>query len=122
MPSLHIAFLGCGFITRVHSGHLRRLRSHISCSYASRDRGKAEQFRKRYRGQQSFASYDEAIADPSVDAVVVAVPPRFHLELTLRATVASWTRRSHSTRKRSKAHRVSAIVSGSLMVWRVSGA
>jgi len=45
MQSLHIAFLGCGFITRVHSRHLRRLRSEIVCSYASRDRDKAEQFR-----------------------------------------------------------------------------
>ena len=85
MQSLHIAFLGCGFITRVHSRHLGRLRSEIVCSYASRDRDKAEQFRRSYDGQRSYASYEEAIADPGVDAVVVAVPPRFHLDLTLRA-------------------------------------
>jgi predicted dehydrogenase len=85
MPSLHVAFLGCGFITRVHSRHLRRLRSEIVCSYASRDRDKADRFRRQYRGQRSYASYGEAIADQSVDAVVVAVPPRFHLDLTLRA-------------------------------------
>ena len=88
MPSLHIAFLGCGFITRVHSRHLRRLRSDITCSYASRDRGKAEQFRRDQGGQRAYASYGEAMADPSVDAVVVAVPPRFHLDLTLRALEA----------------------------------
>ena len=88
MPSLHVAFLGCGFITRVHSRHLRRLRSDIVCSYASRDRDKADSFRRQYRGQRSYASYAEAMADQSVDAVVVAVPPRFHLELTLRALQA----------------------------------
>ena len=88
MQSLHIAFVGCGFITRVHSRHLRRLRSEIVCSYASRDRDKAEQFRRSFDGQRSYASYEEAIADPGVDAVVVAVPPRFHLELTLRALEA----------------------------------
>jgi predicted dehydrogenase len=88
MQSLHIAFLGCGYITRVHSRHLRRLRSEIVCSYASRDRDKAEQFRRSFNGQRSYASYEEAIGDPSVDAVVVAVPPRFHLELTLRALEA----------------------------------
>jgi len=88
MQSLHMAFLGCGFITRVHSRHLRRLRSEIVCSYASRDRAKAEQFRRSYNGQRSYASYEEAIDDPGVDAVVVAVPPRFHLELTLRALAA----------------------------------
>jgi UDP-N-acetylglucosamine 3-dehydrogenase len=80
-----VAFLGCGFITRVHSRHLRALRSHIVCSYASRDRAKAEAFRRRYGGLEAFAGYQAAIADPRVDAVVVAVPPRFHLELTMQA-------------------------------------
>jgi predicted dehydrogenase len=33
----------------------------------------------------SYADYAAAIDDPRVDAVVVAVPPAFHLDLTLRA-------------------------------------
>jgi predicted dehydrogenase len=89
MPQLHLAFLGCGFITRVHSRHLRRLGSDYVASYASRDRAKAEEFRRRYDGQRSYGSYEAAIADPAVDAVVVAVPPRFHLDLTLRALAAN---------------------------------
>jgi predicted dehydrogenase len=88
MQSLHIAFLGCGFITRVHSRHLRKLRSEIVCSYASRDRQKAEQFRRTFDGLRSYASYEDAIGDPAVDAVVIAVPPRFHLDLTLRVLEA----------------------------------
>jgi len=32
-----------------------------------------------------YGGYDEALRDPAVDAVVVAVPTRYHLELTLRA-------------------------------------
>ena len=88
MSSLHIAFLGCGFITQVHSRHLRRLSSEIVCSYASRDRSKAEQFRRRFNGLRSYGTYEEAMTDASVDAVVVAVPPRFHLELTLQALQA----------------------------------
>lgn len=82
---LHIAFLGCGFITQVHSRHLRRLRSDIVCSYASRDGGKAEAYRRRYGGRKSYTDYAQATADPQVDAVVIAVPPRFHLDLTLQA-------------------------------------
>jgi len=85
---LRLAFLGCGFITRIHSRHLQYLREVYACAYASRDRAKAEGYRRRYRGVASYGSYDEAIADPSVDAVVVAVPPRWHLELTLRALAA----------------------------------
>ena len=89
MPQpLHVAFLGCGFITRVHSRHLRSLRNRIVCSYASRDRAKAEAFRREYGGLEAFGGYQAAIADPRVDAVVVAVPPRFHLELTQQALAA----------------------------------
>jgi UDP-N-acetylglucosamine 3-dehydrogenase len=89
MPApLRIAFLGCGFITRVHSRHLRTLRPDVTCAYASRDRGRAEAYRARYSGFASFADYTGAMADPRVDAVVIAVPPRFHLELTLEALAA----------------------------------
>ena len=85
---IHIAFLGCGFITRVHSSHLRGLRSDIVASYASREGGKAAAFCRSHRGIGSYDSYAAAIADPGVDAVVVAVPPRFHRELTLQALAA----------------------------------
>lgn len=82
---VHVAFLGCGFITRVHSRHLKRLRDDVTCSYASRDVAKAELFCRRYRGVRGYEGYVAAIDDPAVDAVVIAVPPRFHLGLVLRA-------------------------------------
>ena len=86
--TIHVAFLGCGFITGVHSGHLRRLREEIVPSYASRDSAKAEAYRFRHGGVRSYGNYQAAIEDPGVDAVVVAVPPRFHLDLTLQALAA----------------------------------
>ncbi len=82
---LRVAFLGCGFITGVHSKHLGALGGDLVACYASRDREKASEYCRRYRGAGSYGNYLEAIADPGVDAVVVAVPPRFHLDLTLRA-------------------------------------
>ena len=85
---LRLAFLGCGFITRVHSGHLRALRPLIVPSFASRDLAKAEDYRRRFAGDRAFASYEAAIADPAIDAVVIAVPPKYHLELTLQALEA----------------------------------
>jgi len=92
MPSsakpVQIAFLGCGFITRKHSRHLRRLRGLFTPRYASRDRSRAEAFCRRYGGAASYGDYDSVFADPAVDAVVVAVPPAFHLDLTLRALAA----------------------------------
>ena len=88
MSPLRLAFLGCGFITRVHSRHLRRLGGEVAVSYASRDVAKADAFRRQFGGVRSYGSYEAAIDDPQVDAVVVAVPPRFHLELTERALEA----------------------------------
>ena len=83
--SLRLAFLGCGFITRVHSAQLKALGSLVSVSYASRDRGRAEAYRRKFGGAASYGDYEAAIADPSVDAVVIAVPPKFHLPLALQA-------------------------------------
>ncbi len=89
MPDpLRIAFLGCGFITRVHSRNLRALRSVVSCGYASRDQQRSDEFCRRFGGVGSYPDYAAAIADPQVDAVVIAVPPRFHLDLTLQALAA----------------------------------
>lgn len=89
MPEpLKIAFLGCGFLTRVHSRILRSLRGEFLCSYASRDAAKAERFRAEYGGRKSYDGYDAALADPAIDAVVIAVPPKFHKDLTLRALAA----------------------------------
>jgi predicted dehydrogenase len=86
MPSpLRIAFLGCGFITHVHSRHLRSLKSDFVAAYASRDRAKADDYCRRHRGIASYGDYGAAIADPRIDAVVIAAPPRFHLDLSLEA-------------------------------------
>jgi predicted dehydrogenase len=87
-PPLRVAFLGCGFITRVHSRNLRALGGDVVCSYASREQARADELCRRFGGMASYADYRAAIEDPRVDAVVIAVPPRFHLDLTLRALEA----------------------------------
>jgi predicted dehydrogenase len=88
LSPVRIAFLGCGFITRVHSRHLRHLRNDIVVSYASRSREKAEAFCREFGGAGSYADYAAAIEAPDIDAVVIAVPPRYHLMLTLAALAA----------------------------------
>ena len=86
MPDpLRIAFLGCGYLTRVHSRNLRRFSNDFVCGYASRDAAKAVAFCREFGGTGSYGDYAAAVADPNVDAVVVAVPTAFHLPLTLQA-------------------------------------
>jgi len=60
----------------------------IEASYASRDGAKAAAFCARYGGVCSYNDYGAALADPKVDAVVIAVPPYLHLDLTLQALAA----------------------------------
>ena len=85
---LRIAFLGCGFITNVHSQQLKGVQPPIVRSYASRDAAKAAEYCRVHRGAGSFADYQRAIDGADIDAVVVAVPPKHHLELTLSALAA----------------------------------
>jgi len=61
------------------------MRNVVRLSYASRNPDRAEEFRKRFGGEKAYGGYAGAMEDPAVDAVVVAVPPRFHLDLTLAA-------------------------------------
>ncbi|MFC6704610.1 Gfo/Idh/MocA family protein [Flexivirga alba] len=85
---LRVAFLGCGYITGVHSRHLRSLRDTWVPSYASRDISRAEMFRARYGGESAYQGYEAALRDPRIDVVVVAVPPRWHRELALAGIAA----------------------------------
>ena len=85
---LRLAFIGCGFITGVHSRHLKALGADVVAAYASRDHARAEQYCQRYAGARSYGGYRAAIDDPAIDAVVIAVPPKFHLDLTLQALAA----------------------------------
>ena len=64
------------------------MKADIVCSYASRDREKAEAACRTFGGDRVYPSYTAAIADPAIDAVVIAVPPRFHFELAMQAIEA----------------------------------
>jgi predicted dehydrogenase len=89
MPQpLRLAFLGCGYITKVHSRYLSGLGAEVSCSYASRDAVKANAYCRQFQGVAAYPSYQAAIDDPRIDAVAVAVPPRHHLDLTREALAA----------------------------------
>ena len=86
-PRIGLAFLGCGAVTRAHSGRLRKVAG-VERFFASRDLAKAQAFERELGGAGAFGSYDAALADARVTCVVVATPPASHLELTLAALAA----------------------------------
>ncbi len=82
-----LAFLGCGFATRLHSKTLRGF-DNIERFYASRSPDRAEEYRRKYEGAGAFGSYEAALADESIDIALVATPPSTHLDLVLAALEA----------------------------------
>ncbi len=82
---LGLAFVGCGAVTERHSRTLRAMRALVHMHYASRDPAKAEAVRARFGGVRAYGSYEAAWSSPDVDAVLLATPPRLHLELALAA-------------------------------------
>lgn len=86
--SIGIAFLGCGAVTRAHTRTLRAIGANVRLYYASRDIARATELSSHSNGAGAFGSYDAALGDSGVDAVLIATPPAFHLEWTLRALAA----------------------------------
>ena len=86
--TLGIAFLGCGAVTEAHTRTLRAIDADVRLYYASRDRSRATELNVRCNGSGAFGGYDTALENPEVDVVLIATPPAFHLEWTLRALAA----------------------------------
>lgn len=83
-----IAFLGCGAVTRAHTRTLRAIDGNLRLYYASREITRATELNSRCDGAGAFGAYEEALEDSGVHAVLIATPPAFHLEWTLRALAA----------------------------------
>ncbi|MBE0593769.1 MAG: Gfo/Idh/MocA family oxidoreductase, partial [Gemmatimonadales bacterium] len=79
MKPIEICILGCGAVARLHSRVARSLGGAVRLSFASRDADRAEQYRHKYGGRRAFGSYEEACADPQIDAVVICTPPGLHV-------------------------------------------
>lgn len=85
---MRLAFLGTGLATKIHSKTIKSIAPDVDRWYASRDRARARAANTDFGGKGAYGSYEEAVADPTVDVVLVALPPSFHLEWTLRALEA----------------------------------
>src|SRR5438132_10286358 len=55
---------------------------------ASRDAARADAYAREYGLERAYASYDELLADPDIEAVYVSLPNAFHVEWSIRALEA----------------------------------
>lgn len=92
MPSdstrpLRLAVLGCGSIARTHARTLRRFPG-VSVAFASRDPRRAAAYAERFGGIGALPGYEAAMADRTIDAVMILTPPHEHCRLALEAILA----------------------------------
>ena len=81
----HIGIVGCGRIGRLHAGNLAK-RAHLY--YCSHTRASAERFQQQFGGSGVVSTFEDLIALPQLDAVVLASPPQFHAQQVIAALQA----------------------------------
>jgi len=85
---LTVAVVGTGFLARTRLTCWRKVHhANVETVMVSRERAKAEEFAKQH-GAHRAASFDEAMADPSITLVDLCVPNHAHAPLCERAAKA----------------------------------
>ena len=83
---LGLCILGCGKFAGTFAQEVDPLGDEIDLYFASRDAAKAAAYNRRFHGSGSFGSYQEAAADPRVEALYLCTPHYLHREhVTLSA-------------------------------------
>ena len=86
---------GVGF-ARIFADSLTAVRDRVDLYFASRDYNRAKSYSDEFGGLGYFGSYEEAAANPDVNALYICTPHDLHLEHTLIAV--SYTHlRAHET-------------------------
>ena len=88
MQKLRWGILGTGMISRRLAKALQTSQTGTLVAVASRGAEKAKEFAAEFSVEKAFASYDELLAAPEVDAVYVAVPHPDHAKWTIRTARA----------------------------------
>ena len=77
---LGLCVLGCGSFAAVFARSMAALSGEIDLYFASRDLARAQDYTSRFGGRVAFGSYEDAVADPRVEAVYVCTPHHLHRE------------------------------------------
>ena len=84
MSNFNWGILGPGGIAKAFAEDLKRLDEHSISAVGSRTLGNAQSFAHTYGGT-AYGSYEELVADPSVDAIYVATPHPAHKDNVILA-------------------------------------
>jgi predicted dehydrogenase len=86
---LRIGVLGCGPIAQyAHLDACRKARNAELYALCDVARDLVEQMAARHPPQVTYTNYDEMLADPRVEAVIIATSDAYHVPLSLKALAA----------------------------------
>jgi predicted dehydrogenase len=84
--SFSLCVIGCGQFAQTFAQEIAPLREEIDLLFASRDLARAKEYSDQFQGKGFYGSYEEAFADPQVEAVYICTPNHLHCEhVTLAA-------------------------------------
>ncbi len=83
--TLRIAQVGLGRWARAHAAAAQRSERVEIVTCFSRDRERREAFAREWSIPRAAPSFEDVLADPGVDAVIVSTPNDLHVEMTLAA-------------------------------------
>lgn len=83
-----VCLVGCGWWGRVHALQLHELGPAVRRFYVSRDRERAREFARRFRGEAPFPTFEQAVASDRVDAVILSLPHDLHADFARAALEA----------------------------------
>jgi len=83
-----VGLIGSQFISHIHAVSLKRCAEAELCAVASPTPGNAQQFAAKHAIPHHFTDYQQLLAMPELDMVVVGVPNHLHCQVTLDAAAA----------------------------------
>lgn len=86
--TIHWGIIGCGAIAKAFAFGLKEAKTGQLTAVASRDLAKGEKFAAENGAPKAYGSYDELLADKTVNAVYIAVPHPQHAEWAIKAARA----------------------------------
>jgi predicted dehydrogenase len=87
MATIGVAVAGCGMIGGVHVTALKEIPEARAVGAWSRSPERAQQFAAQHQ-IRGYRSFDELLADPAVDAVIISLPSGYHAEYGIKAAQA----------------------------------
>ncbi len=87
MATIGVAVAGCGMIGGVHVTALKEIPEARAVGAWSRSSERAQQFAAQHQ-IRGYRTFDELLADPAVDAVIISLPSGYHAEYGIKAAQA----------------------------------